>query len=92
MEKIRVAVVGLGHRGRHMARLVEDAFNACATVVAACDVDPELWHVTQWLQTQPMKEILPNANIHITRAGCTISSHCGRNTLGVLFIRKEPIA
>lgn len=27
--------------------------------------------------------------IHITRAGCTISSHCGRNTLGVLFIRKK---
>ncbi len=27
--------------------------------------------------------------IHITRAGCTISSHCGRNTLGVLFIRKN---
>lgn len=25
----------------------------------------------------------------VTRAGCTISSHCGRNTLGVLFIRKE---
>ncbi len=30
--------------------------------------------------------------IHITRAGCTISSHCGRNTLGVLFIRKHPIS
>ncbi len=26
--------------------------------------------------------------ICITRAGCTISSHCGRNTLGVLFIKK----
>lgn len=26
--------------------------------------------------------------INITRAGCTISSHCGRNTLGVLFLRK----
>lgn len=26
--------------------------------------------------------------IFITRAGCTVSSHCGRNTLGVLFIRK----
>ena len=26
--------------------------------------------------------------VHITRAGCTISSHCGRNTLGVLFVRK----
>lgn len=27
----------------------------------------------------------------VTRAGCTISSHCGANTLGVLFIRKSPI-
>lgn len=26
--------------------------------------------------------------IYITRAGCTISSHCGPNTLGVLFITK----
>ncbi len=34
------------------------------------------------------KECMPEANVHITRAGCTISSHCGRNTLGVLFIKK----
>ncbi|MBR2425568.1 MAG: Gfo/Idh/MocA family oxidoreductase [Lentisphaeria bacterium] len=61
MEKIRVGVVGLGHRGRHMARLVQDAFDHCATVVAACDSDPVLWHETQWLQQKPMKEILPNA-------------------------------
>lgn len=27
--------------------------------------------------------------IHVTRAGCTISAHCGRNTLGVLFLRKR---
>lgn len=26
--------------------------------------------------------------VHVTRAGCTISSHCGQNTLGVLFVRK----
>lgn len=26
--------------------------------------------------------------IYITRAGCTVSSHCGPNTLGVLFITK----
>lgn len=25
----------------------------------------------------------------LTRAGCTVSSHCGRNTLGVLFIREK---
>ena len=29
--------------------------------------------------------------IFLTRAGCTVSSHCGANTLGVLFIRKSQI-
>jgi fatty acid-binding protein DegV len=24
----------------------------------------------------------------VTRAGCTVSAHCGRNTLGVLFIKE----
>ncbi|NLK74526.1 MAG: DegV family protein [Clostridiales bacterium] len=27
-------------------------------------------------------------NLYETKAGCTISSHCGQNTLGVLFIEK----
>ena len=27
--------------------------------------------------------------IFITRAGCTISSHCGPNTLGVLFMTND---
>ncbi|MDR1891536.1 MAG: DegV family protein [Oscillospiraceae bacterium] len=27
----------------------------------------------------------------VTRAGCSISVHCGRNTLGILFIRKSDI-
>ena len=26
--------------------------------------------------------------VFVTRAGCTISSHCGPNTLGVLFMTK----
>ena len=30
-------------------------------------------------------------NVHFTRAGCTVSSHCGKNTLGVLFIRKTEL-
>lgn len=29
--------------------------------------------------------------INITRAGCTISAHCGAGTLGVLFIRKTDV-
>jgi len=39
-----------------------------------------------------VKEIAPEANVMITRAGCTVSSHCGRNTLGVLFIKKTPVS
>ena len=38
-----------------------------------------------------LRELGDFPNIHVTRAGCTISSHCGRNTLGVLFLRKHPI-
>ncbi len=29
--------------------------------------------------------------ILVTRAGCTISSHCGANTLGILFVRQNEI-
>ncbi len=32
---------------------------------------------------------VPEAEIIETRAGCTISNHCGPNTLGILFIRKK---
>ena len=39
-----------------------------------------------------LKEKAPFKEIFVTRAGCTVSSHCGKNTLGVLFIRKSPIA
>jgi len=37
---------------------------------------------------EQVKSIAPFGEVLLTRAGCTISSHCGRNTLGVLFIRK----
>lgn len=35
-----------------------------------------------------VKGLADFGEVLITRAGCTVSSHCGRNTLGVLFIRK----
>ena len=34
------------------------------------------------LEREPFKEVLK------TTAGCTISSHCGPGTLGILFLRK----
>lgn len=35
-----------------------------------------------------VKECADFEETYVTRAGCTVSSHCGENTLGVLFIRK----
>lgn len=38
-----------------------------------------------------VKTLAPFKEVFLTRAGCTVSSHCGANTLGVLFIRKSPL-
>ena len=35
-----------------------------------------------------VKKLVPEANINITRAGCTIASHCGYGTVGLLYILK----
>ena len=37
---------------------------------------------------EAVKKTAEFGEVQVTRAGCTISSHCGRNTLGVLFLRK----
>lgn len=52
---------------------------------AGCDEDIYTSCVDQVKESGIFKEVL------ITRAGCTVSSHCGRNTLGVLFIKKAPL-
>lgn len=52
---------------------------------AGCDEEIYMSCVEQVKSIAPFKEVC------VTRAGCTISSHCGRNTLGVLFIRKNEI-
>lgn len=53
---------------------------------AGCDEDIVNAVVEKVKATADFKEVL------VTRAGCTVSSHCGADTLGVLFIRKNPIA
>jgi len=63
MERIKVGVVGLGHRGRFMSLLAQNAFKE-VDVVAACDLDAALWNETQWLQKMPMKEQLTNAKFY----------------------------
>lgn len=43
--------------------------------------------VTDELQ-ELIRSLISVEEIHVTNAGCTVSSHCGPKTLGVLFIRK----
>ena len=60
MEKIKIAVVGLGHRGRNMYKLAVDGFD-CTEAVAACDLKSSNWFETQWLQNEPLSESISNA-------------------------------
>ena len=41
---------------------------------------------------ETVKNALPFKEVFVTRASCPISAHCGADTLGVLFVRKYPIA
>ena len=69
-----------------LRRHCEDYFARRATGCAvACFDSPEaLLEQVRKLSTQlqPFREVL------ITRAGSTISCHCGPNCLGVLFLKK----
>ncbi len=89
--------VGKKYRGKYSATLKEYVAERLANIeyidlsrifVTHAGVDEEIVNAVaeQVKKTAPFKEVL------ITRAGCTISSHCGADTLGILFIRKSPIA
>ena len=88
--------VGKKYRGKfdkvllqYVAERIGDGSDVCLDRVfvthAGCDESIYMSCV------EKVKELAPFAEVHITRAGCTISSHCGRNTLGVLFVRKHPV-
>lgn len=80
MKKIRFGVVGLGHRGRYMARLAADAF-PCTEFVAACDIDPLLWSETQWQQEKPLAELYPEVNFYTDYA-----EMLAKNTLDLVLV------
>ncbi len=88
--------VGKKYRGKYGAVLKEYVAERLANIdnidldrvfVTHAGVDMEIVNavVEQVKATAPFKEVF------ITRAGCTISSHCGADTLGVLFVRKSPL-
>lgn len=59
MEKIRMGVVGLGHRGRNMFKLAAEAFPDYVIPAAACDLITANWTDTKFQQTKSMAEQFP---------------------------------
>lgn len=87
--------VGKKYRGKYGAVLSEyveerladiDNIDLSRVFVTHAGVDEEIVNdvVEKVKATADFKEVI------LTRAGCTVSSHCGADTLGVLFIRKSP--
>ena len=63
MKKIRVGVVGLGHRGREMFKLAANGFD-CVIPAAGCDIKPSNWYEKQWLSDKAMSEYFPDAKFY----------------------------
>ena len=61
------------------------------------DIDPDLLFITHSgipqdyidLVKKTVEETMKFKEIHVTKASCTISCHCGPNTLGILFESKS---
>ena len=96
--EVKGGAMGVGKKyrgayGRVLAEYVDERLQDVDSLVtkrvfvthAGCDPEVVDAVVEQVKSKGIFEEVL------VTRAGCTISSHCGANTLGVLFIRKSPI-
>jgi DegV family protein with EDD domain len=86
-------VVGKKYRGKYEKVLIQYMNDTIAKYenidtdrVFITHAGADQTHVDAVYKALSAKKIFKE--IHITRASCTISSHCGPNTLGVLFMTK----
>lgn len=92
--KVRDGVMGVGKKGRGK---VENAINIMIgdMLNEKEDIDEDFMMITHSLANEEAKYIRSKIetqvnvkNIYETQAGCVISSHCGKGTIGVLYILK----
>ncbi len=62
MTKIRFGVVGLGHRGRELAKIA--VLLPDVEFAAACDIKASNWYETQWLSNAPFSEMFPKTDFY----------------------------
>ena len=81
--KNNIRILGKKYRGtldKVLVKYVKDK------LAAYPDIDPSLIFITHsGIVKNTLEETMHFDEIHITKASCTISSHCGPNTLGILF-------
>ena len=58
MKKLRIGVVGLGHRGRELIKIA--AGFEQVEIAAVCDIRAQNWYQKQWLSDYAMSEIFPD--------------------------------
>ena len=63
-------------------------------------IDPEYLFITHAESDADANYVLANLpdevkkhfkNIYVTKAGCVVSAHCGQGTLGILYIKDQPL-
>ena len=59
MKELKIGVVGLGHRGRELGKIVATIDGV--KLAAACDIRPHNWYQQQWLSNASMAEMFPDA-------------------------------
>ena len=86
-------VAALGANVLKLKPCIEVSSSDLDKLAAYPDIDPSLIFITHSgidpeyieLVKNTIEEAMHFDEIHITKASCTISSHCGPNTLGILF-------
>lgn len=97
--EVKNGVMGVGKKYRGVFSKVVTEY-VTERLQNADDIDPTRVFIThagcdEELMQSVIKQIKDMGifkEVFYTRAGSTVSSHCGANTMGVLFIRKSPIA
>jgi len=93
--KVRDGLMAVGKKGRGTMKKGIDLM--LAEVFAEKEnIDPEFMMITHslaeeqalYIRERIKQENLEVENLHETQAGCVISSHCGKGTIGVLYILK----
>ena len=63
MKRIRLGVVGLGHRGRMMFQLAGESFDTVIPA-AACDILPRNFYETRWNMEKSIHELFPECEFY----------------------------